>query len=239
MDRDIRLIYISSRAILDFCAAHPIKWMTPGEANGPGNVLTPTPAIGLFYKYVAQTERMFTQEEYWNYANQEWGDWIDSLSQTVKDGLRARLYRNFYPSCVDTIYVWAMLAESGKFAYCVLDSIKDAVGKVDISVHALNGQSVNIALYNDSKRALNWTVYKRTYRGEVKDVIDVLLPMERAKGIGNKRWYEVSDFAHVYTALGIDYFQSTTPAQQYAATQTLQAPFQFANAAIEPPGWLR
>lgn len=215
-----RLLYIGSAAIQRFCTDNPINWLDSRLANGAGNVLTPTPAVGLFYDLLSSNERLFTQEDYWQYATEIWRDWLRNQKTDVQVGLRARLFRNFYPSCVDTIHSWALLSESGRFDYCILDPVRDAVAKSDITLWTLEGRSIGVALYVASEQSRNWTAYKRTHRGEVHNVVDVTLPMTRPRNPGNKRWYEVDDFAPVFAALDMAYHSTATPQPQYSDGQS-------------------
>ena len=228
MKADMRLIYIASQAIVEYCTDHPIVWSDPKLTDGDGNKKTPTPAVEVFYKLIAQTERLFTQDDYWEYARQEWYDWLSQQTEPVFYGLKARRFRNFYPSCIDTLHAWALLAESGHFAYCILDPIRDAVAKTDISVHTLDGRSIGVALYVASERSEAWTKYKRTYRGKVENVIDVCLPMTRRRKPGNKRWYCIDDFAPVYAALNMAY-HTTIVAMPVTVAQTTTQPTLWAS----------
>lgn len=115
----------------------------------------------------------------------------------------SRLYRNFYPSAIDSLHVWAMLVETGCFACCALDVMKDAVDKTDLTVWTLDRQCVKICLYVDSPNCKWWTRYKRSIRGKAAGAIDLILKMERPKGVGNKRWYTLEDLLPVFEAAGL------------------------------------
>lgn len=201
--KETALLYISSDAIMNYCGNHPLEWPERNDANGAGNVLTPTPAIAVFFRLLTKTGNLFTQEDYKRFAWQEWADSRSRYTQAQFDGLGARLYRNFYPSAIDSLHVWALLVETGRFDKCVIDTVADAVGKTDITVWpTLGGDPIRVALYTDNKYSKERTEYKRLFRGSAPvGTIDVTLKMDRPRQPGNKRWYNQADLNPIFDAL--------------------------------------
>jgi len=204
MGSGIVLLYMSSEAIKGYLANHPVDWQSRDLAE-KGNILTPTPAIEVFFRLLKETDSFFDQEDYWQFAWSEWLCLHDTISDEVRQGLRARLYRNFYPSAIDSIHVWALLAETGYFDKCVLDTAKDAVGKTDlIAWPALARPPIKIGLQIETTYALEWQKHKRTYRGAADpDMIDVYLSMKKPKRPGNKRWFDLGDLSLVFDAIQV------------------------------------
>jgi len=199
------LIYKSTGDILDYFRSYQVNWGDKRLADNDGNVRTPSPAIGMFYElYHLKGGDLFTQSEYYDYCAQKWGAWFMNLRENQKEGLRHRLYGSFYPSAVDTVYAWALLVETRRFSKCIIDSLNDAVSKVDISVYDNRKNRYSLALSTDSKRNAEWKTHKRKYRGAMRgNTHEILLPLSRPKGIGNKRWYEISDFYEFFESTGI------------------------------------
>jgi len=197
MGRQIKLLYFSSTTILEFGKKHPVDMYTRDLAE-LGDILTPTPAMGEFFDCLLNKGKLITQEEYITYTLNQWQEWVTGLKSWQKEGIVARLARNFYPSAIDTIHAWALLVESGKFKSAVIDILEDAVGKTDLTVEAKNGRKYKIGLSIDNAYTRRREAYKRTYRGIVpEDLIDIRLSMARNK-IGNKRWYEIGDFKPLF-----------------------------------------
>lgn len=197
MGRQIKLLYFSSTMILEFCKKHPVNMYTRNLAER-GDILTPSPAMGEFFDCLLNKGRLITQEDYITYTHNQWHEWFTGLQSQQKEGIVARLARNFYPSAIDTVHAWALLVESGKFKSAVIDILEDAVGKTDLTVEAKNGYKYKIGLSIDNRYSRQREAYKRAYRGDVPDdLIDIRLPMERNK-IGNKRWYEIEDFEPLF-----------------------------------------
>lgn len=191
--KNATLIYFASDIIEEFCGKNPIDWADPNIANGAGNILTPTPAMNVFFSHILKDKRLFNQREYVEFAWHDWGNWKKQLTQEQIDGVESRLFRNFYPSAIDSLHVWALMVETGKFAMCELDVLKDAVSKTDLTVWTKDRQKFQIELRIDSKRSLDWCDYKYKNRGQAENAIPILLPMARSKGVGNKRWYRIKD----------------------------------------------
>lgn len=192
----MKLIYLSSNAIKSFCTAHPIQWATREIAN-QGDILTPTPGMQVFFDLLLESNRLFNQEQYYARACQVWRDWLDRLDDRRRWGIKARLYRNFYPSGIDSIHAWALLVETGLFDACYIDPLDDAKSKTDITVITKDRRAISIALYFGGAYSRQRTEYKRRVRGGPANAVDVILPETRPRSPGNKRWYEVQDFAHV------------------------------------------
>jgi len=124
------------------------------------------------------------------------------LSIEQKKGISHRLFRNFYPSAIDSLHVWAMLVETGRFDRCVVSTKDDVVGKTDISVWAIDADTpIQVALHVDNEYTRRWTAYKRSARGDVPTgLVDVMLTLDRPRRPGNKRWYTVEDLTLVLQA---------------------------------------
>jgi len=84
--------------------------------------------------------------------------------------------------------------ESGCCERCVLDTADDAVGKTDITVWLKDGTEKGLALYVGSKLGKSWTKYKRENGDKAeREVVDLVLSMDKPRTPGNKRWYGVED----------------------------------------------
>ena len=189
------LIYIASSAIKDYCAQHPINWKNRELAclGGPGDTagMPPVPSVEIFLDTLQTQRRLFTQAEFFQASVRSWGPWCDQLTPLQLQGLEAKAYRNFYPSMIDSIHVWAMLVEQGGFDRCYLDSVEDHTGKTDLTVACGNG-TYGIAL--QGRRS---PVHRPAARGTMpRHVYTVPLPSrdQRPPGVGNKQWYEIDDF---------------------------------------------
>lgn len=197
MERKVALIYLSSWYIEHFITMQRVEWRDRSLARlgGVGDQagVTPTPAVYEFLALLAEGERLFTQEEYTRHCFSVWKDWIRD-KWAYREGIEAKLYNNFYPSMVDSLYVWAMLSEVGWFDRCLLDSYQDAVGKVDLTLG--HGETeVYVALLGPTRRAEEYRRYKLANRGgQSMGVHEVRIPMSRSREPGNKRWFEIGDF---------------------------------------------
>lgn len=197
------LIYIPSHTIVDYVTKNPVNWI-PSHAylakrGGLGDQcgVTPTPAVYEFLQLLQKEKRLFTQKEYRDYCFNSWVNdgWIDGLGSKKRGALGVRLYRNFYPSMIDSLHVWAMLAETKFFDACIIDSTMDAVAKTDLLLKR-GDTEYHVALLAGSKQSVDDRHYKLTYRNDGENVVcyDVKLPMKRERNPGNKRWYEIADF---------------------------------------------
>ena len=149
-----------------------------------------------------------------------WAAWgkdkrIETLPHPIRGGLGVRLYRNFYPSMIDSLHVWALLAETQLFDVCFLDSTADAVAKTDLTL-VKGSTEYRIALFAGSKRSVNDRLFKLKNRNTESEVlcIDVVLPMERKQSYGKKRWYEIGDFENFIQQAGLKFSPLDTPPQQ-------------------------
>jgi hypothetical protein len=204
------LIALSSAYILAYLRDHPVDWDErervlaalggPGDQAGP----TPTPAVGEFLALLGSRHgQLFTQDEFVAHCRAVWADWWATLSPGQQQGVRAKLRRNFYPSMIDSLHVWALLHETGCFDCCLVDSIADAVGRTDLTLR--RGEwSVRVALVVDSRAARHTRAYKHIYRRpEPPGTVVIPLPLSRPREPGNKRWYCLEDFLPVFWRLGI------------------------------------
>ena len=192
----MKLVYWSSRAVQQFCARHPIEWSTRDLAK-QGDLLTPTPGMQVFFELLLKDSRLFDQAQYYAKACAVWSDWMAHLDESTREGIKARLYRNFYPSGIDSLHAWALLVETGLFDACLIDPLADATSKTDITVFTKDRRPISIALYAGNPYSRQLTRYKRRVRGGAPNAIDVILPMDRPQRPGNKRWYEIQDFGPV------------------------------------------
>lgn len=205
---NVCLLYFSSAEIMRFCGDHPLDWSGKelvkrgGVADRAG--MTPTPAVQEFLNCPHWHQQLFDQAEYWSWCQRQhlWSEWLSRLTDEQKQAVKARCYRNFYPSMIDSLHVWAMLVESGEYDSCAVDSARDAVGKTDLTVS--KGPEVKrIALVIGSPEGRADREYKLKYRATPDGVecIDIYLDKEhRPVGIGNKRWYNIGDLQDVLCA---------------------------------------
>lgn len=232
MDRRIVLLYFPSRYIVEYISKHPIDWgdreLARRGGDGDRAGIPPTPSVQEFLSLLSERRELFTQREFWDYCAAKWQDWLDGQVRKfqtwpeysrprVVDGLRAKAFRNFYPSMIDSLHAWSMLSETGMFDRCIMDTYDDATGKSDITVTG-HGVDCRIALIGPTKYATQDRTFKEQHRAGYEDAnksVLVQMPEERERQPGNKRWYRPSDFLRVYTALSMDYYQTTTPKPQF------------------------
>lgn len=192
------LIYIPSDEIVDFITKNPIDWgdRDAAKRGGIGDQagVTPTPAVEEFIDLLLTKRSLFTQDEYIQHCRGKWIDWLNTKTGDQRLGVRAKLLRNFYPSMIDSLHVWAMLCESGMFDRCVLNSTEDAIGKSDISVYSKD-RVYRIALVGPTRNAIDDRQYKIKHRNgdKVDDFIEIVIPKEYPRDPGNKRWLRKSD----------------------------------------------
>lgn len=206
------LIYIGSNAIEQYIANHSISWHSRDLASrgGMGDQLgmPPTSSVSEFLFLLKQKQGLFTQSEYRDHCFCRWGEadarWKYLLqSEERRKGIEAKLFRNFYPSMIDSLHVYSLLVEAGWFDKCVLDSLNDAVGKHDIIVSRGEETPIALDLYFGSPAAISDRQYKQKHRqasnGIVCRAYDIPLPATRpTRKPGNKRWYCLKDFEKVY-----------------------------------------
>ena len=190
---DITLLYIRSEAIVEFISEHPVKWYSLQSAKR-GDILTPTPAVSVFFDLLRKKGELFTQEEYIEECRREWPEWFEEHKE-IEEYLEARLGRNFYPSCIDSLHFFSLAVESGYFDKCLLNTVVDAVGKVDLVLFSKKwSEPVNVALQVGTKEAERRRIYKDTFRKKTPvKVYTVVLPVSRPRRPGNKRWYKLED----------------------------------------------
>jgi hypothetical protein len=188
------LLYIPSGRVVDYIARNPIDWddRELAKRGGAGDQagVPPTPTVEEFFGLLLDKQGLFTQRQYWEHCWRKWNGWIKEKPEQQQRGVKAKLYRNFYPSYIDSLHVWSILCESGEFDQCVLNSTEDAVGKTDITVR--RGDRVyRIAIVGPTDHAVNDRAYKVAYRGDGETVAHVVLQMPIAyeKNPGNKRWF--------------------------------------------------
>lgn len=237
MEKRIVLLYFSSKAIIEYITKHPIDWDDKDLAKrgGPGDKagVPPTPSVQEFLELLADRRQLFTQEEYWEHCASVWSAWIDRQALRfpnlpIRKGLRAKAYRNFYPSMIDSLHVWAVLSETGNFQRCVLDSYDDAVAKSDITVTA-HETDYSIALIGPTFSASQDRQYKQNHRpgyDNSGNVIPVQMSLDRPRSPGNKRWYRKDDFNDLFVRV------ASTP---YTVTQTEHIAVQDNTTQAQPP----
>lgn len=214
----VSLVYIPSREIVNFCKENPIDWGNKDLAKiggiGDRAGMPPVASVEVFLDLYHVKKSLFKQEEYFEHCLNLWAsvdpEWVYSLDDqpgrpinspsfisypSFKDGLRAKAYRNFYPSMIDSLHVWAMMVESKWFKVCYLDSCDDATGKSDITAIDRNGNEYKFALLIGSKSGINSLKYKKGQRSGygTSNIVYMPLPIERPAYPGNKRWYCADD----------------------------------------------
>lgn len=209
------LIYIPSEEIVSFVTNHPIDWMDRqrdfAKRGGAGDSAgaTPTPAIEEFLNLLIEKRSLFTQREYMHHCWYKWEAWIRGLSSDQKVGVKAKLYRNFYPSAVDSLHVWAMLAETGSFEMCLMSATEDAIGKSDLILRS-GSREVRLALQVQTRQSQDDRAYKMQHRGnDEAGCIEVWLDLKAPKFPGNKRWFKKTD---VMSAIMSSVYQPTPTA---------------------------
>jgi len=196
----VSLIYVPSYAIVEYIANNPINWLDHyrhmARRGGVGDTagVTPSPAVYEFLALYHQEKGLFTQRRYAEWCQDKWRDWLADKTDEQRRGVGVKLYRNFYPSMIDSLHVWAMMVEAGGFHACILDSTLDAIGKTDLTL-VRSGVSYRVALLIDTSNSVGDRRYKLGHRnGDAPtDCIEIRLPMSRDKTPGNKRWYYPTD----------------------------------------------
>lgn len=205
------LIYIPSSEIVDYITSNPIDWgdntevtlsdkriVNLGELAKRGGIgdtagVTPTPAVEEFLNLLISKRGLFTQNEYMHHCVKAWNGWAESKTKDQKYGIKAKLYRNFYPSMIDSLHVWAMICESGMFEMCLLSATEDAIGKSDLILRSGN-KELRIALLGPTPRASKDREFKIAHRGTGDDkCIEIKLSLDSPKSPGNKRWFRKPD----------------------------------------------
>lgn len=196
------LIYMSSQHIMDYVEQHPIMWMDDkkemASLGGAGDKagLPPVPSVELWIRCLRTKEQLFTQEEYakFCFADDKWSAWLRGKHAEALEGLRIKLYRNFYPSMIDSLHVWALLAETGLFDSCIVETDRDAIAKVDMTV-TTKGHRLALALRGPTPDATWAKQYKAQYRnnGQARDAIELALSIRKPRSPGNKRWFDAEE----------------------------------------------
>lgn len=204
----VSLIYIPSSVIVEYVASNPINWLEKyklmARRGGAGDTagVTPTPAVYEFLALYHHQKGLFTQKEYAEWCFEQWRDWLGEKTEDQRRGVGTKLYRNFYPSMIDSLHVWSMMVESGGFHACILDSTQDAIGKTDITL-VRNGVSHRVALLINTTNGIGDRRYKLAHRNTDNDLscIEIRLPLSREKSPGNKRWYVQTDVLEAIATL--------------------------------------
>lgn len=211
---EVTLIYVPSDEIIRFVTANPIDWCDRDNAKrgGVGDKagMTPTPAVEEFLNLLIARRGLFTQKEYMEWCWDKWREWILLKPYEQKVGIKAKLYRNFYPAMIDSIHVWAMLCESGMFDRCILNSAEDAIGKTDLIVFSRELE-YRLALIGPTEYAKGDRQYKLQHRGnsDNRTCIEIVLPMTYPKTPGNKRWYNRGDVMQSILSVNREYWMAS------------------------------
>jgi len=209
-ENNVTLLYLGSKAIKNYIARHPIVWANSelAKRGGIGDKagMPPTPMVYEFFSLVAQKQGLFTQEEYKDYCFEQWKTWDKLAHQDMREGITAKLYRNVYPSMINTLHAWSLLVEAGWFDRCIIDTATDALSKHDLIVSRSGRPPIALDLYIQTERAVVDRQYKLAHRKSSRDCayqsLDVPLPINDRKKEhpGNMRWYCLRDFAHVHSS---------------------------------------
>lgn len=206
-DSRVTLLYFASKVIENYIDRHPIDWSNAdlakrggiGDQAGP----PPTPMVHEFFMLTSLKQQLFTQTEFADFCFERWEDWEPLNNKLMRKGVAAKLFRNIYPSMINTLHAWALFLEHQWFDACVIDSLMDSISKHDIIVYREGCAPIALDLYIGTDRSINDRQYKRAHRKSLRDFIgetfDIPLPMSRPKRQpGNMRWYCLKDFEHVY-----------------------------------------
>lgn len=196
------LIYMSSRHIVEYIAQHPIMWMEDkkemADRGGAGDKagLPPVPSVELWIGCLRGKERLFSQDEYAEhyFCNSRIKAWLQGKPSDQIEGVRVKQYRNFYPSMIDSIHVWALLAETGLFDSCIVETDRDAISKIDMTVTA-EGHRLSLAIRGPTPEATRAKAYKDKYRGigQAAKAIELALSINKPRAPGNKRWFDAEE----------------------------------------------
>lgn len=196
------LIYMSSHHIVDYISRHPIMWMDDkkamAELRGAGDRagVPPVPAVEMWISCLRSKERLFTQDEYAAHclADPRWAAWLRGKHTELIEGVSVKLFRNFYPSMIDSLHVWALLAETGLFDSCIVETDRDAISKVDMIV-TTEGQRLPLAIRGPTQEATWAKEYKVKHRGtgDSRNAIELALSIKKPRAPGNKRWFDAEE----------------------------------------------
>jgi hypothetical protein len=197
------LYFFGTIYILNYIKFHPVEWsdLESSRRGGVGDQAgpTPTPAVREFLALLEQKGDLFTQREFEEHCIHEWSDWFYVQTANEQRGVRAKLRNNFYPSMIDTLYVYALLIEERVGDVYLVSPELDARDKIDLIVR-VTGLTVGLALVGPTEEADQDRNYKTQHRPGIADgeVIVVKLPNNRPKSPGNKRWFQIEDFAVLF-----------------------------------------
>ena len=188
-------------------AKHPIlpeTWSNTyrdlAKLGGAGDCagVPPTPFVAEFLRLFYEKQGLFTQEDYLQFCINRWKDtdWYKNIKTDLGlNGIKAKTYRNFYPSMVSTLHVAAFLHMSGVLNSILYDVNRDAIGKSDLTVIDKNGNEKRFALFIGSPAGNLYNLYKDKHRTPPEvGIIKKELTMNRPREPGNMRWYSPKDF---------------------------------------------
>lgn len=166
------LFFCGTMYILNYLRFHPVEWGDLewsrrggfGDQAGP----TPTPAVREFLALLEQKGDLFTQREFVEHCIRVWGDWFYGLTANQQRGVRAKLRNNFYPSMIDTLYVYALLIEERIGDVYLVSPELDARDKIDLIVR-VNGLTIGLALVGPTDEADQNRDYKTQHRPGIAD----------------------------------------------------------------------
>jgi hypothetical protein len=195
--------FISSWAIVNYIIEHPIDWSNREMASlgGLGDQANPKqvlPMVEMFIRLLAEKKGLFTQAEFADYCFRAYAPWPP---EKYREGVKAKMYRNVYPSMIDHLHVFALLAESRIFKSVDYDTSDDVLKKLDIVLTRVDDRHLGLAIRAGTAGAKWAEVYKKIFRGVSVSpfpVIPIVLDMKRrgptSRGAGNKRWFILEDF---------------------------------------------
>lgn len=196
------LIYMSSRHIIEYITRHPVAWMDDkkamAELGGVGDRagVPPVPSVEMWINCLREKEQLFTQNDYVRhcFTDPRWSAWMRGKPDAQVEGLSVKLSRNFYPSMIDSLHVWALLAETGLFDSCIVETDRDAISKVDMTV-TVDGHRLALAIRGPTPEATQAKDYKARHRGtgDSRDAIELALSIRKPRSPGNKRWFDTED----------------------------------------------
>jgi hypothetical protein len=203
------ILFRSSRAIVEFVDKNPINWSNyefakRGGIGDQAGIHRYSPVVNLWVNRW-NFPNMPTTDEFKDFCIEQWiqesnGKWPENPVHI--DGITAKLHRNFYPSCVDLMHVFALLVESKRLAGVEYDYVSDSVGKIDLTVTRDDGNRAGILLKIGTPASRDAARYKSTFRKQPVPLYP-LIPIDldtdiRDKTFGNKRWYELEDFQKLF-----------------------------------------
>lgn len=222
-DSKVTLLYFASKKIESYIDCNPINWSNADLAKrggiGDQAGMPPTPMVYEFFMLLSLRQGLFTQAAFRDFCFERWEGWESLNDKQMRAGIAAKLYRNVYPSMINTLHIWALFLEAQWFDACVIDSLMDSLSKHDIIVYRDGFAPIALDLFIGSDRSISDREYKRAYRKSLREFVgetfDIPLPMSRPKRQpGNMRWYCLKDFEHVYMTIRQDASIWDTPVIQ-------------------------